>query len=342
MSSTVTPASVGALRRRCRAARRCRRAAAAGRGAAAITALELLGADDRVRRGGRGDHDVGALELAGQRVERARRAAEALGRARSRARARRLATNIVRDALVVQRLRGQLGGLAGADDHDVALARGRRARRAASVDGDRGDRGAAGARSPSRCARACRSASAARKSLFVSGPVGAGGERELVGALDLALDLGLADDHRLQAGCDAVQVARGVAVARRVHDARRARSGRIAARRASSPSTCDLGLDGVGDDEVELGAVAGGDRDGLGDARRGRSARWISASAPPSGSASRSRSATRRGLVRDAEREQLAHRGTASRSARARASRRSASSRQLGDLALDPRELARP
>ncbi len=48
---------------------------------------ELLGADDRVRGGGGGDDDVGALQLAGQRVEGDRVAAEAAGRARSRARA---------------------------------------------------------------------------------------------------------------------------------------------------------------------------------------------------------------------------------------------------------------
>ena len=41
--------------------------------------LELLAADDLVRRAGGADHDVGALELAGQVVEADGLAAEALG-----------------------------------------------------------------------------------------------------------------------------------------------------------------------------------------------------------------------------------------------------------------------
>ena len=47
-------------------------------------------------------------------------------------------------------------------------------------------------------------------------PGAAGLQRRLEGALDLPLDLGLADDHRFQAGGHPVEVARGVAVARRV------------------------------------------------------------------------------------------------------------------------------
>ena len=61
---------------------------------------------------------------------------------------------------------------------------------------------------------------------------GARGERPLVGALDLALDLGLADDHRLQAADDAVQVARRVAVAVR----RRSPSARRRVRRGARAS----------------------------------------------------------------------------------------------------------
>ena len=50
-------------------------------------------------------------------------------------------------------------------------------------------------------------------------------QRQLVGALDLALDLRLADDHRVEARGDAEQVARGVLVAQRVEVRRPARSG---------------------------------------------------------------------------------------------------------------------
>ena len=57
-----------------------------------------------------------------------------------------------------------------------------------------------------------------------AGPVVRAAQRRLVGALDLALDLGLADDHRVEPAGDAVQVARGVAVARRVDRRRPARS----------------------------------------------------------------------------------------------------------------------
>ena len=91
-------------------------------------------------------------------------------------------------------------------------------------------------------------------------PGGAGGQRRLVRALDLALDLGLADDHRLQAarppGTGAVP--RRSCAASRCR--RAARSGRMPARRASSAEHRRLGLDRVGDDQVELGAVAGGER----------------------------------------------------------------------------------
>ena len=166
----------------------------------------------------------------------------------------------------------------------------------ASVDGDGGDAGAARARSRSPCARACRSASAARNSRLVSGPVVPRGERELVGALDLALDLGLADDHRLEA-----RWPRGTGGARRRSCAasrcpRAARSGGCPARRASAAEHGGLGLDRVADDEVELGAVAGRDaRPPPGSPARSRSSR-SEALAPPRRSARAARAA-RRGAV---------------------------------------------
>ena len=45
---------------------------------------------------------------------------------------------------------------------------------------------------------------------------GARRQRRLVGALDLALHLGLADDHRVQAARHPIEMARRVAVAQRV------------------------------------------------------------------------------------------------------------------------------
>ena len=109
-------------------------------------------------------------------------------------------------------------------------------------------------------------ASAARNSLFVERPGRARGERRLVGALDLALHLGLADDHRLQPARDAVEVARGVAVAVRVDavDQLGRAQPRLAGEHAQHGR---LGLDRVADDDVELGAVAGREHDRLADLR---------------------------------------------------------------------------
>ncbi len=114
-------------------------------------------------------------------------------------------------------------------------------------------------------------------------PGRAGGERLLVGALDLALDLGLADDHRLQAAADAEQLPRGVAVARRVDLL--GELGRAHVRELGEHAEhAALGEHGVADDERQLGAVARRDDDGL---VRPRDARR-----PPAGSrASRAGSA---------------------------------------------------
>ena len=131
--------------------------------------------------------------------------------ARSR---RRLATNSVATPRSCSASRGQLGRLAGADDQHVAVGEVAVGVQR-EVDGDRGDAVAAladrrlGAHALARLER--------RAEELVGQRAGrARVERELVGALDLALDLGLADDHRVQPADDAVQVARGVAVAQRV------------------------------------------------------------------------------------------------------------------------------
>src|SRR3954453_18450392 len=93
-------------------------------------------------------------------------------------------------------------------------------------------------------------------------PGRAGGERELVRPAPLALDLGFADDHRLEAARDAVELARGIAVARRVDDlGERGRADAGTGREARQ--RVGLGLHGVGRDEVQLEAVAGRDHDRL-------------------------------------------------------------------------------
>ena len=82
---------------------------------------ELVTADDRVRGRGGGDDDVGARQLLGQPVEADHGAAEAL---REAARAVGVAIGDEDRAgpPVGKRLRGQLAGVAGAEDHHVALA----------------------------------------------------------------------------------------------------------------------------------------------------------------------------------------------------------------------------
>ena len=180
----------------------------------AITALELLAADDRVRRGGRGDDDVGALELGGQLVEAHAVAAEALRERAARSR-RRLATKIVRtpwsaSARAVSSLVSPAPRISTCAVREIAERARARARRRPTTRDTR-----LAAIAVSRRTR-LPVGSAARNRRLVSGPVVPCVERELVGALDLALDLGLADDHRLEPGGDAEEVARRVAVAQRV------------------------------------------------------------------------------------------------------------------------------
>ena len=104
-----------------------------------------------------------------------------------------------------------------------------------------------------------------------------------------------------------------------------------------------LGLHRVADDEVELGAVAGGEHDGLVD-RRVRRQLAQERLACPSVQRQPLAHRQRRGLVRGAEGEQLAHRGTGSSAslASAAAARARRAARQLAELALDARQLGRP
>ena len=175
--------------------------------------LQLLRLHQQVRRRGGGDDDVGARERVGELVEAHRIAAEP---PREADRAVLAARGDERDprAAVSERASGQLAHLAGADDDPLAAgqvaeqlagehhADGREAQLALAdrrlgahplAGGERGLEQVVGERSD-----------------------GLARERRVVGALDLTLDLRLADDHRLEPGGDAVQVAGGVAVAVRV------------------------------------------------------------------------------------------------------------------------------
>ena len=163
----------------------------------------------------------------------------------------------------------------------------------------------------------------------------------LVGALDLALDLGLADDHRLQARGHAEELARGVAVARRVDD-------------VGQLGRADVGPAGEQPEQLGLGARPGR-------RRRGRSRCGCrSRSRPPparssrrdelaqealglraSVSARRSRSATGAVLCEmpRASSSLIADRAPARALA---ACARSAQLVELGELALQRAQLARP
>ncbi len=172
---------------------------------------------------------------------------------------------------------------------------------------------------------------------------GALDQRQLVGALDLALDLGLAEDHRVEPRGDAEEVAGGLGGAQRVEVADQlgrpdlGLAGEDAERGA-------LGLDRVRDDEVELGAVAGRERRRLLDLVGGAQLAQH-ADGAALGQRQPLAQLQRRGLVGDAEGEELRHR---CRLLRSRSGARPGSStvvallreaRELAQLALDPLQL---
>ena len=231
-----------------------------------------------------------ALELARQGVEasrRRRRSAAASASARSR---RRLATNIVRDALVVQRLGGQLGRLAGAEDHHAALAQvAERVARAASTateatlaaaDGDRGLR-----------AHALAGGQRGAEQRLVIGPVVPAPSASSYARLTwpwTSASPTIIDSRPPRRGTGGAR--RRSCAASRCRPA--ARSGGSPALAREQPQHERLGLDRVADDEVELGAVAGGERDRLVRCSGCPRARAGTPRRAPSGSATRSRSAT--------------------------------------------------
>ncbi len=195
-------------------------------------------------------------QLLGQLVEADRGAVEALGEA-DRAVVVAVGDEDSCDAAGDQRLGDQLGGLAGADDEDAAV--GEVAERPSrQLDRDGGDRDA-GLADPGLLPGAAAGAERAAEEAVEDRPGGALDHRQLVGAFDLALDLGLAEDHRVEPGGHLQQVASGLVGAQRVEVAEQL--GRSDLRLAGEDAERGrLGLDRVGDDQVELGAVAGRDR----------------------------------------------------------------------------------
>ena len=217
---------------RCRAARRCRSAAAAAALARAITSSSsswpTIGCGEEV--------DASTMSAASSVSGRRSRPTteppkrSATERARS---AWRLAMKIVAHAAGGQRLGGQLARLAGADHHDGPPAEiAEQALRQLDRDGGEAHVAVRAIAVSSRTRLPVCSAAANRR--LVSGPVVPAVARSLVRAPDLALDLVLADDHRVEPRGHAEQVPRGVAVARRVSRLARARRRAISACAASA------------------------------------------------------------------------------------------------------------
>ena len=252
-----------------------------------------------MRGRGAADDDVGIDDLAGQVVEANGLAAEAL-RQPDRAVVAPVRDEHGAHAAVRERLRGQLAVLSGPyHQHAPGLEIAQRI--AGEIDGDRRHRHA---RASERGLRAHPLAGAERvaEEPVRDRPRGALDERQLVRALHLPLDLGLADDHRVEPGRDREQVTHGVGAAERVEAAEQL--GRPDARLARQLGERQvLGLHGVGGDQVELGAVAGRDGHGLVDLRPRRQVPQ-----DPRGAALRKRQPLAQrhggGLVRDAESEQ--------------------------------------
>ena len=255
-----------------------------------------------VRGVGRGDDDVGLGQLLGQLLEADGAAVEALGQP-DRAVVVAVGDEDGADAAGDQGPGDQLGGLAGADDQHPAV--GEVAERPPrQLDRDRGNRDALLA-DPGLLAGAAAGGEGAAEEAVEDRPGAALDQGQLVGAFDLALDLGLADDHRVEPGGDPQQVAGGLDRAQRVEVAEQL--GRADLRLAGEHAQCGrLGLDRVGDDQVELGAVAGRDRRRLVDPGRGGQLAQ-GADGAALGQREPLAQVQRRGLVGDAEREQLRH-----------------------------------
>ena len=265
--------------------------------------LEVVALDDVVRRVGRRDDDVGPLELLGQLLEADRVAVEALGEP-DRAVVMAVGDEDGGDAAGDQGAGEQLGGLAGADDEHAAVAEvAERAPR--QLDRDRGDRDVLLA-DPGLIAGAAAGGEGAAEEAVEDRPGAALDQSQLVGALDLALDLGLAEDHRVEPGGDAEEVADRVAGAQRVEVAEQL-GGADLGLAGEHAERGRLGLDRVGDDQVELGAVAGRDRrrlvdaGGLGQLAQGAGGAALGQREPLA-------QVERRRLVGDAEGEELGHR----------------------------------
>ena len=204
---------LGDRRRPRRAAPRCRRSPSGGPGARGHHRLELVAAQDRVGRVGGRDHDVGAAQLR-RRAGRSRRRGRRRGRPargrcrrcgwRPRPRGRRAASAPARSPRPCGRRRS-------------AAPAGRAGRRGRPRPG----RAPRRAPTPSRCRCASASAPLAHLERLAEEAVEDRPGGALLGAraprrAHLALDLALADDHRVEAGGHPEELGRRAVVAQHV------------------------------------------------------------------------------------------------------------------------------
>ena len=186
---------------------------------AVATALEHVlavgAAEDLLRGAGGADDDVGAVGLGvelleGQDLGGAGGAAELGGEALG-AGLGAVGDDEIGGAVLDEVAGGELGHLAGADEQDGFSGQGAEDL-AGEVDGDRGD-GDAGGADLGLGADALGDGEGALEQAFEGAGDGTDLAGDGVGLLDLAEDLGLADDHGVERAGDAEEVADGVALA---------------------------------------------------------------------------------------------------------------------------------
>jgi hypothetical protein len=277
--------------------------------------LELRAPDDLVWGARAAHHDVRPLELGRQLVEAHRPAAEALGKA-DRAVVAAVCDEHGVDAAGSQCLRGQLAVLTRAD-HEHAPAGQVAEHVGRELDGHRGHR------HPRAIDPGLRAHALAGGERRAEQPVAdrAGGpldERQLVGALHLPLDLGLADDHRVEPRRHREEVPRRLAPAQGVEGAEQLGGAQLGLAREDREGGA-LRLHGIRRHQVELRTVAGGERHPLVDGLQAHELREHARRAPL-GQREPLAQGQRGGLVRGAQGQQLACHGARSSTSSFRAS----------------------
>jgi len=211
------------------------------------------------RRGGAADGDVDALEFGRPLVE-GHCASAQLGGEGSGALGRAVGDGDLFDAARLEGARGLFAGFAGADDEDFVLGQGGEDL-FRKLDGG-GHDGDAAALDVGRGADVLGDVEGALEGLVQPGAGVLVREGEFVGVLELAEDLGLADDHGVEAGGDLEEVMQAVGFGQHVNFLIQGTDkGVMIDEKFLQPGKGDLGCErGVG---VDLNAVAGGEDGGF-------------------------------------------------------------------------------